>query len=208
MITKVRLFMFNGPPNSGKDFTATQLKSRFESEGHALYGKNVVIVSSSDALDNDVAAMFGLSVQEFKAMAYSRFVKDQKSPLLQGMSPREAKIFVAEDIIKPHNGQGYYGEKTASIVLDSIKKDSDNIVFVTGVGFDEEVDALIDGIEGDAGVDLVSNSIVRLHRVGTSFDNDSRDYLYRVTAGDKTKKDISATCVDEAEQKIMGVILG
>lgn len=208
MLTNIHLFMFNGPPNSGKDFTASKLKERFEDASHALSNRNIVLVSSSDALDYDVATMFGLDVATFKTMADSRFEKDQKSSLLQGMSPREAKIFVAEDIIKPHNGSGYYGEKTAKIVLSKIKKGADNIVFVTGVGFDEEVDALIEGIDADNDVSLVSTSVVRLYRTGTSFENDSRDYIYRLTAGDKTKKDISATCVDEAERKIMGVILG
>ena len=208
MLTNINLFMFNGPPNSGKDFTASKLKERFQSASHVLSNRNVVLVSSSDALDYDVATMFGLDVAQFKTMADSRFEKDQKSDLLQGMSPREAKIFVAEDIIKPHNGSGYYGEKTAKIVLSKIKKGADNIVFVTGVGFDEEVDALIEGVDADNDVSLLSNSIVRLYRTGTSFENDSRDYIYRLTAGYKTKKDISATCVDEAERKIMEVILG
>ena len=210
MEKRVFVFMFNGPPNSGKDFIANSV-----SKNLYTLGFKADILSASAILDKDVAEAFGVDFEEFVALAYNRDTKDVPLEQLGDRSPREAKIYFSEQVQKVRHGPDYYGKKTATVVLDIVGDSENNpaIVFVTGVGFDDEVEAMSSIFESRFGKGVVT-SVVRIYRSGCSFENDSRQYVYRVTANNPARKDMSVTNdgtylgIEEAQRKILEVILG
>ena len=210
MKKSVFVFMFNGPPNSGKDFIANNVAKNL-----STLGFNVDVMSASAVLDQEVAEEFGVGLEEFVALAYNRDTKDARLEQLGGRSPREAKIYFSEQVQKVRHGSDYYGKKTATAVLDIVDASENNhvVVFVTGVGFDAEVEAMSSIFEGRFGKGAVT-SVVRIYRSGCSFENDSRQYVYRVTANNPARKDMSVTNdgtylgIEEAQRKILEVICG
>ena len=210
MEKRVFVFMFNGPPNSGKDFIANSV-----AENIYTLGFKAEVLSASAILDKEVAEAFGVDLEEFVALAYNRDPKSVSLDMLGGRSPREAKIYFSEQVQKVRHGSDYYGKKTATVVLNIVDASENNpvIVFVTGVGFDDEVEAMSSVFESRFGKGVVT-SVVRIYRSGCSFENDSRQYVYRVTANNPARKDMSVTNdgtymgIEEAQRKILEVILG
>lgn len=173
-----KLILFNGAPNSGKDASAEIMK-----EVHGFGG----IFAFKDELYKATAKYFGLDLDDFVKMARDRILKDKKSRLIlkrkglnffqrlwlltmsiftnMGISPREALIHVSEDIIKPKHGDDFFGRKLSKSVKDS----KHQIAYVSDSGFISEIKPLLED-----GHDVY---VVRLHRDGCTFANDSRSML-------------------------------
>lgn len=148
------IFVFNGPPSSGKDEGALFFKTSYNfkprSFKYELFLKTMEYFSVSE---------------EWFMKKYTEKEKEIPEDLLGGRSRRAALIHVAEDIVKPNHGLDYFGNQAASnITLPGNYCFSDS-------GFKEELQPLINKF----GVENVI--IIQLLRDGCDYSKDSRNYL-------------------------------
>lgn len=156
-----KIILFNGPPRSGKD-TATRLAI-------GTLGKRAAHYRFAGPLKDSIHGLFGFGVCN-----QERFdkIKDQPSPLFFGMSPREAYIWLSEDVVKPKFGKDFFAKVATHTLSD--KKYDQNIIVISDCGFAEEVEAMI------AAFGVQNVAIVYLKRSGTGFKGDSRNYVTNV----------------------------
>lgn len=153
----MQVFILNAPPHCGKDTIARILKD----QGFT--------VAEFKAPMFDIAfSMSGMSREDYMREYEDRSKKESPQPHLGGLSYREFMIHISEDIMKPLFGDGVFGDRAAGVCF-AAHNSGTNVVFSDG-GFIEEVRVL-----HDKGLDV---TVVRLHREGYCFGNDSRQYLY------------------------------
>jgi hypothetical protein len=148
------IIIFNGPPGSGKDEAASYFKQR---------GFNHI--SFKHALFEETIAFFGVDKDWFMSGYNDRSVKETPEELLDGMSRREAMIYISEDITKPAFGKDIFGVKVA----EEIEEGKDYAV--SDGGFVEELTPIINKV-GTGNVVLV-----QLTRDGCDYSKDSRRYF-------------------------------
>ena len=83
-------------------------------------------------------------------------------------SQRDFLIYISENVMKPHFGNDYFGQKSAHLVIHD--KENDTFAFSDG-GFPEELEVMFQYPE-------IKVVLVRLHRKDCDFSKDSRDYLF------------------------------
>lgn len=154
-----KIILFNGPPRSGKD-TATDFAKKH-------LGADGIRYRFAAPLKDATHALFGFKVTR----EHFDDCKDVANPSFMGMSPREAYIWISEEVAKPKFGKDFF----AKVAVNAIKKRADEkaepVVIISDCGFIEEVNAIIDGF----GVDNVA--LVHLKRPNTDFTSDSRSYI-------------------------------
>jgi len=158
--------ILNGPPGVGKDTIASLLVQKID--GMRTH-------SFKEALYDATTKYFGLIDGNIQALCNNRSTKEQPHFRLklgfmgEGtellLSPRQALIFVSEHVIKPMHGNRYFGNIAKQYCRNY---DLQNVVFPDG-GFWAEIQELEEVYR--------RVSIVRLHRDGFDFRNDSRDYI-------------------------------
>lgn len=154
-------FLFlNGPPHSGKDAIVKEL-TQYVSFQHLKFAMPIKRM---------VAAM--LDVRESDLENF----KDVQSPVLQKRgttlkeareTPRNLLIALSEELLKPRYGDDFFGR----IFWQHAKNSSCSLIISSDCGFEAEVERVV----SNAGAH--NCRMVRLHRSGTSFDGDSRNYL-------------------------------
>lgn len=148
------IFLFNGPPGSGKD-EAAEFLGVFGVK-HLSF-KNVLFQATCDQFDVDY--------EWFMEGYNDRELKEAAVPELDGMSRREAMIYTSESVIKPRYGKEYFG----AFVSREIEPDYDYAI--SDCGFEEELRPVINKIGRENVV------LVQLGRDGCTYDNDSRRYV-------------------------------
>lgn len=146
------VLIFNAPPGSGKDTLADIFVKQL----------GAIKLGFKDAVYEEVANYYNVPVKSVIEVATARSLKELPNPYFNGLSPRNAMIHVSESVIKPVHGKDYFGIRAAKAVSGKALS-----VFADG-GFVEEVKAVSD---------LHDVVVIRLHREGFNFDNDSRSYL-------------------------------
>lgn len=154
MTTKVVLLC--GPPGSGKDESARLLV-------HSL--QNACHKEMKSALHACVMQHFNISPELWRQLC-EREHKETPQVCLGGRSPRQAQIYVSEQLIKPTYGDGYFALKA----LEDFESGKINVV--SDSGFSVEADVMCSHLGAE------NVLIVRLSRNGTSFANDSRSYIH------------------------------
>lgn len=161
-----KIFIFNSPPNSGKDVLAEAVHSKLASDG-----VKSSIKSFKERLIEITLAVYGVSEVEWRLL-YTREGKEtpywklRNSKRGEWLTPRQALIHISEEVIKPQYGKDYFGRALA----DSITTE-DGVVLIPDGGFVEEVIPLIDKFGKD---NVYRVSIIR---EGCDFNNDSRKHL-------------------------------
>jgi hypothetical protein len=148
------IILFNGPPGSGKDAAADFFKE-----------KGFKHLSFKYQLFKETIAFFGVDEQWFMQGYKDRSIKEKPEDWLDGMSRREAMIYVSEEITKPAFGQDFFGK----LVADEIDLNKDYCV--SDGGFIDEVAPVINKVGSDKFV------LVQLTREGCDYSSDSRRYL-------------------------------
>jgi hypothetical protein len=148
------IIILNGPPASGKDTIGMYMLKHGMVDGMAAF---------KDWLYMEAAEYFSIPVAMVVELATNRETKDKPHWAFAGKSPRQALIHVSELYIKPTFGNGFFGLQLSRRLHGKLD------YVITDGGFVEEMHPLI-----EAGFDL---KIVRLHRDGCGFANDSRRYL-------------------------------
>ena len=148
------ILIFNGPPGSGKDEAAEYFKSR-----------GFKHLSFKHQLFKETISFFGVDEEWFMNGYSDRSVKERPEDLLEGMSRREALIYVSEDITKPALGKDIFGVCVAREI--EIGKD----YAISDGGFEEELIPLINRVGAQNII------LVQLTRDGCDYSSDSRRYF-------------------------------
>lgn len=148
------IIIFNGPPASGKDEAAAYFKRR-----------GFKHLSFKHFLFQETIAFFGVEEEWFMNGYNDRSAKERPEELLDGMSRREAMIYVSEDIAKPAFGKDVFGVHVAKEV-----EDGKNYAISDG-GFEEELVPIINRVGADNII------LVQLTREGCDYSLDSRRYF-------------------------------
>jgi len=149
-----KIILFNGPPRSGKDTAARMFSNLF-------IGKQF---SFAEELKNATHTIFGLNGIRFD---HFEDFKNSKIAAFNGMSPREAYIWVSEEIMKPKFGKDIWGKRLAR----KIKEYNYSKYAISDLGFDEEALYIVN-IFGPENV-----SIAQIYRPDCDYSNDSRKYV-------------------------------
>jgi len=161
----VKVILLNGPPRSGKDFAgraicawrantrAAKMAKQLKERCHAAY----LLMGGGVPLPHD-------AFEDRKDIPLTEF---------DGMTPRQAYIAFSENWIKPTFGKGQLGiwlfrEMQARA---DMWHPTELTFVVTDCGFREEVAEIVRRVGKE------SVRLVRIHRKGYDFTNDSRSYV-------------------------------
>lgn len=148
-----KVVILNGPPSCGKDDGAL----------HLIDELGGVKREFKDQLFRLTKLIWNIDDETWDYL-YQREFKEQPTPLLGGMSPRQSLIHTSETVIKPNYGKTYFGVCAARTL-------SDGVNFFSDGGFVEELQPIIDEI-GEENI-----LVIRIFRPDHSFSSDSRQYL-------------------------------
>jgi hypothetical protein len=148
----MKIFLMNGPPQCGKDTIARQLPwphlAFADPLRHGMYG-----ILGLDKLTHD---------------EYEEAKRTVQDPLEMNM--RELMIWLSEEAMKPKFGKDIFG-KLIIEKLKSMRNDGIAAAVMVDAGFNDEKDYVVQEFGKDSVI------LVRIHRVGCDFTNDSRSYL-------------------------------
>lgn len=182
---QTKVIIFNGPPGSGKDHACLYLRHISDSIHHLEFKSKLIELT---------CAIYDITIKEFYSI-YTRELKELPSEIFNGLSPRQALIFVSEDVIKPKFGKDYMGvSATKRIQQNKINAFSDG-------GFYEELEPVYNKVGAE------NMLIARIYRNGYTYEGDSRNYI-------KSFKDVNIIDInnngtlEEFESKIMSIYKG
>lgn len=159
----------NGPPRSGKD-TASRLILDIKKQNPVLKFP----YKFATPLYRAIPAMFLIGSHEWDDM-YEHH-KETPQDILMGMTPREAMIWLSEEVMKPKFGKDSIGRIMArevkSLYDRALSKDQrPSIAVWSDCGFADEVTHIVEAFGPN------SCYLVRLERNGCTYASDSRSYL-------------------------------
>lgn len=159
-----RVIFLNGPPRSGKD-TAGQIIVDAVSGARAVKFAHTLKIATHALF----AALHGRlpSVTE-SAQSLYEFCKDEPRDEFFGKTPREAYIAVSELLCKPLFGPKFFGTLLAARIA---QQPDVPLWVITDSGFADEAQPIIESVGRD------NCTLVKMHRKGCTFDNDSRFWL-------------------------------
>ena len=156
----MKVILFNAPPNSGKTFASEWLKGELRN----AYGGFVKITNQAFAnpVNKAVKSFYSLSEEQFEELS-TREMKEVKQEALGFRSMREARVWLAEGLIKPRSGKGIFAKE----VYDGFERGW-AINIVHDLGFKEELKVMTDNV---AHKNIL---VVRICAEGTDYKGDSR----------------------------------
>lgn len=154
-----KIILFNGPPRSGKD-TATFIA--------CASVHNAVHYRFASPLKRAVHELFGL--KDVPEEMFNKRKSDHQD-LMHGMTPREAYIWMSEEVARPKFGQDFFARSAVTAITKICQEKGSDVVIISDCGFQIEVDHLVDSFGED------NLSVVRLMRNDRTFENDSRGYV-------------------------------
>lgn len=161
----MNFILFNGPPRSGKD---TAAKIAFD---HINQRKTNILYPVWEKFSfPNKRAFAGIMGTECNQWGYVPFYEDHKEDVIPslGVSYRQWQIDVSEKFMKPLYGNDVFGR----LLLNRSYPTKSFIHVVSDCGFQIECDVLKDH----------NVLLFQLYREGCSFENDSREYVFRPTA--------------------------
>ena len=168
-----KYIILNGPPKSGKDTIGQAIHAQL-----TFRGLNSVKEKFAAPIKDAVQAFIGLN-DELRSIYFENpLMKDHESKYFFGLTPRQVLISFSEEWVKPKFGKQAFGELLKQRTEDLPQ----DVVVVTDCGFDEELEPF----------DKTEIAVIRLHRAGCDYRNDSRGYI--------TRDDILAFDVDNNDE--------
>lgn len=159
----MKVVLFNGPPRSGKDTLARMLAEKLDKQRVTTPVREVSLSMPlreiAYATTQFAAQMDGPDYEFFKNMVFPEF---------GGIDGRHLMISISEDWLKPKFGSRVMADM---LMARQAIQMFDGVMLVRDSGFQCEIAPLIERY----GVDNVY--LVRVHRDGCSFDNDSREWV-------------------------------
>ena len=155
------ILLLNAPPRAGKD-TLAMLLERIDNAFVCSFKQGV------DVLADSVLGVAGIDNNVFKR--WYGLDKEKAREELGGMSCRQFYIHLSESLMKPIFGNDVFGKCLAKYIAQNVK-DHHKYVVVAGVGFEEEVETLVDSFGRD------NLYLVQWTADGCSYLNDSRKHI-------------------------------
>lgn len=165
---------FNGPPGCGKD-TAAHIVCSLAGKGIITQPDgeqftNILNKKFAEPLKNSVHALLGLSGRSHDAFEH---VKDTRQELFMGKSPRAWYIAMSEAFAKVFESDIFFGKVLRNdLTSESVFGDPYSMVAISDCGFGPELKPIVHAMSPSDRM-----LIVRLHREGCNFNNDSRSYI-------------------------------
>lgn len=150
-----RFIFLNGPPRSGKDACAHFIE----------YFCDATPMKFATPLYNGVGGVFGLDPMQWSF--YYENAKETPLPQLENLSPREAMIWLSEEVMKPNFGQDVFGRN----FVHRARAESGQRFAVSDSGFVTEAQAVLDQFGA------ANCLLIRIERPGHNFEGDSRSYI-------------------------------
>lgn len=154
----MKIVLFNGPPRSGKDVSAKMLEDLLWPRGIPYkFAKPLKVTTHS------LYGLYDLPHDHFED------TKDEPNDLFFGLSPRQAYIKVAQEMVKPVLGNDHWAKLLVNYIEPFYA--TPNVIVVSDCGFYEEIQPLkkVFGAE--------NMIIVHMKRDGCNFKLDSRGYV-------------------------------
>lgn len=151
------LVLLNGPPRCGKDTIAMSVYTALRKHNLTAYKRKI-----SKPLKDATHAAYGCHVRH----DHFEHCKEEPNEIFFGLTPRQAYINMSELLLKPSHGDDIVGK----MFIRSTKVEEDHYMIISDCGFLSELEPIIEH--------YATVFLVRLHREGTNFDNDSRSYVY------------------------------
>ena len=157
----IKILFISAPPRAGKDSFCNVFCNL------GVY-ENVICDRFAESLYQTIPRIFQIDPSEWEWIYENE--KSSPSHLLCGMTPREAMIWVSEDVIKPKFGKDFFGLKTVDRLKKTLymQQQEDHIVLINGLGFYEEGKAVVDWIGANNCYHL------SISKKGCNYSNDSR----------------------------------
>ena len=157
----VKIVLLNGPPRCGKDTAAGFLCDRLRGIEHKC----------ADPLRNAVPAMFGMALTDWRH-AYLH-AKETPHPALQNLSPRQAMIWLSEQVMKPTFGEDIFGRiaTTALRARLAVYDGANPLVLISDSGFESEIVPMAEAFGAE------NMLLLRIQRPGHTFAGDSRSFI-------------------------------
>jgi hypothetical protein len=156
-----KLILLNGPAGSGKTTSAKILSMEF----------NIPFMHVAETLKTRTCGLFNTRHEW-------RWYEDKKDEPLEdflGLSPRQAYIFVSEEVLKKKFGQDIIGRLVATQVAHYFAFQVSNahlpVMVLDSFSFIDELRCL------KVVTDIRNMLIIRLYRQKHTFENDSRGYI-------------------------------
>jgi len=166
-MNKLNIIWFNGPPKSGKDTCANYIRDKLGTN-HCLH------IKLADPINNALRGLFS-HINEKNWIELRESKKDIKVDLLFGKSLRDSFISFSEDWAKKFYGSDIFGLIAAEKIKLAIQRNENiHTVVFSDSGFREEILAVKRTISN------ANHFLIRIHRDGCSYTNDSRSYLNNV----------------------------
>lgn len=192
----LRFIGFNGPSGCGKDAGA---KAIMQVSGYGMS----VFRSFGVELKETTCRFFNAPGSWF---SYEN-IKDKPHSDFNGLTPREAYIWMAEEVVKPKFGKYYWAEKALAYYKKEIIRsggtaaiDNNRPMISADIGFTYELEPIVDFFKRE------NVLLLRIHRSGFDFKNDSRKYISDKYAMYMDYYDIeNNTTLADYNKKVVGI---
>jgi hypothetical protein len=174
--------LLNGPPGCGKD-TVQQHLVQYLKFGHMKFAAPIKRMAAA-LLDMDVSSVekhkeaeFNILCREIKVILPSVIGYEDTKQYEYGPKDtlRKLLIRISEEFLKPTYGNTFFGR----LAVRELNRSAYPLVIFTDCGFPDEVDAVV------RSVGRGNTILIRLHREGCDFRNDSRSYLRQVAGEER-----------------------
>lgn len=175
------VLLINGPKSSGKDHTSKVILDTWS---------RTAMVKFAQPLYDGICSIFALDPLVWEHMYNNH--KETPNDLLFGKTPREAMIWLSEEVLKPKFGDNILGVIAANKV-QSLFNSGIELVHFSDSGFAPEAIEVINYVGAD------NTYLLRLHAEGCDFTNDSRSYISPYEIGIPTANFIQLTNTKDLE---------
>lgn len=165
----MKVIILNGPPGSGKDAVGGALNTKLTWD----FGFKSDVIKFATGLKEALSSIFYLVDDEYKTFFESK-EKDKPQERFFGRVPREILISLSEDWAKKQFGAGIFGKTLGKYIKyenELFFNDPYDFIVITDCGFNEELEGFFEWVSPE------DCYLYNLHRDGTSFKNDSRNYV-------------------------------
>lgn len=171
----MHVIILNGPKYCGKDTLCNFLLALFPGAIHARF-KDVLYTTCYSFWSLE---KHGMSMEDWIDLCNDPVLKDQPFHLLINdngkypLTPRQALIYMSEDVIKKEYGPEGVAFLTASNLKEQYPDYENKLFIFSDGGFNNEITAL----QKDFGIRRKAITIVRINRKHCNFNGDSREFI-------------------------------
>ncbi len=189
-MTGLNIIWLNGPPKSGKDTCANYIRDKL--------GANYCLhIKLADPIDKALRGLFS-HIDEETWIELRESKKDVRVDILMHKSLRDSFISFSEDWAKKFYSPEVFGLLAGERIQLAIRQNKNiHTVVFSDSGFREELLAVKRTINN------ARHFLIRIHRDGYSYTNDSRSYISNVC---ETELDIQNTSLQELFRELDNIL--